>query len=83
MTKEDLKNYIIDVLGYRDYMLKGWDKETLEGIIDAEGSLAECIEFNTRGEITKNNPDVPAEIFDIEASAEMAMLWRESAGRMK
>ena len=46
MTKEDLKNYIIDVLGYRDYELENWTKEELEGLIDTEGSLTECIEFN-------------------------------------
>jgi len=31
----------------------------------------------TVGKLVKNNPDVPSEIYDIEASEEMAMLARD------
>lgn len=35
------------------------------------------IEKEAREKVEKNNRDVPREIFDIEASEEMASQWRE------
>ena len=73
MTKQDVKDYLIDSLGYRDYELEGYTIEQLEGIVDVEGSLSDLKDYVT----VNNNPDVPVEIFDIEVSDEVAMLYRE------
>jgi len=45
MTKRDLKNYIIDVLGYRDYELEDYVRGDLEMLVDCEGSFDDAIDY--------------------------------------
>ena len=46
MTIENLKTYLIDVVGYRDYELKGLTIAELKDMIDDGGSINDFIEFS-------------------------------------
>jgi len=46
LTKEHIKTYLIDVIGYRDYELKDYTLEELQGIVDIEGSADEFLDYS-------------------------------------
>lgn len=46
LSKENLKNYLIDVIGYSEDDLSGMTKEELLDLID---DMAECIAYSKGG----------------------------------
>ena len=45
LTNEQLKTYLIDVVGYRDYELDNYARKQLEELVEDEGSFSEVFEF--------------------------------------